>query len=329
MLNRFWTGYILFFIFIFPMIFEYAPMIGRGMDSSFRQSSPWASITYLAIGTLAWLSFIFWYYRRFVRPLNREFNNVDKILREGKPVTARVEKKKIKDEKPEYQVLELELSLNNLSGTTVLVSYEINDTKPEVKRYEVGKSISMRLDPELRPPALLPENVQASRDTPQTRTYYFGFIALIFFCIGYLLFSYWLQNNGFGWRFLHFWHPWMTIPFWGLFFGWIMLDLFVGKMLGSFAGGSKEEQELVFKGKAANAVVVKAEQSGTYINEQPQIQFEIKFTDDRGQIHSASFKKIVSLMDLHNVGQTNRVILYMPDNPRKVMLADGIIFTKS
>src|SRR5690606_34048354 len=326
MLNRFWTGYMIFFIFIFPMIFEYMPMLmGDGIDSTFRQSSPWMAITYLTIGSVAWLFFILWYYKRFILPMQQEFKNVNVILREGLLVRARVEKKRVKKELAGYCALELELGLTNLAGTPVRISYEINDASPEQKRYEVGKFIAMRLDPQLRRPAILPVNAQADKNTPQYRTYMFGFVILIFFCVGYLLFSYWLQNNGNGWRFLHFWHPWVTIPLWGLFFGWLMLDLFIGRLMGRFGPGSIDEKELVFKGKAANATVIDAQQTGTYINEQPQIKFEIEFTDDRGQVHGTSFKKIVSLMDLHNVGHPNRTILYLPDNPDKVMLADGIV----
>lgn len=326
MTNRFWTGYILFFIFIFPMIFEYGSMLmGGKIDSSFHQSSPWTAVTYLAIGTVAWLGFIVWYYRRFVRPLNQESKNVALILREGVPVRARVEKKRILKEMPDYQVLELELNVKNLAGTQVRLSYELHDTTPEQKRYEVGKLIAMRLDPQLRSPAIVPENAQVEKNTRKARSYYYGFMTLVLFCIGYLVFSYWLQSNGNGWRFLHFWHPWVTIPFWGLLFGWLMLEVFVGKLLGSLGGGSKGERELIFKGKAAHATVISAEQTGTYINEQPQIRFEMEFTDDRGQRHRASFKKIVSLMDLHNVGQKYRVILYLPDNPQKIMLADGTV----
>ncbi len=323
MMTRFWTGYILFFIFIFPMIFEYTSMIGRAGGLS-RYSSPWAAIVYLAVGAVAWLFFILWYYRWFVKPLVLEVKNVAKILREGKSVTARVEKKLIKMEKVEYQSLQLELSFKNLAGTPVLISYEINDTKPEMKRYEVGKSVTMRLDPQLRPPAILPENIKTSRNAQHIRAY-FGLIALIFFCIAYLLFSYWLQSNGYGWRFLHFWHPWVTIPFWGLFLGWIVWEVLIDKLLARYTGSSNSEQELVFKGKLAQAHLINSEQTGTYINEQPQIRFEIEFADDRGQQHRATLEQVVSLLDLHKVSQKDHVVLYLPNDPKKVMMAEGFI----
>lgn len=324
MSKKFWTGYILFFIFIFPMIFEYMPMImAPEMDASFRHVKPWTAIINLGIGGLAWLFFIGWYYFRFVRSANQEIGNVGVILREGVPVRARVEKKQLKKETPAYQTLELELRLNNLAGTPVLISYEINDTKPEQRRYEIGESVAMRLDPELRPPAIVPDNVLAKKTTPKTRNYTYGFFALILFALGYLIFSYWLQNNGSGWRFLHFWHPWVMIPIWGLTFGWLLLQVLVGRLIGGV--GSKDTNELVFKGKATRASVINAAQTGTYINEQPQVKYEIVFTDDRGNVHNASFKKIVNLMDLHTVGHKEQMILYLPDNPQKVMLAEGIV----
>src|SRR5690606_39158230 len=314
-------GYILFFIFIFPMIFEYVPMLGGGAGvAGYRYSSPIMAIIYLSGGLIAWSLFIIWYYRSFIKPMNQEYNNVASVLRDGVRVKAHIESVHVLEETPSYKTVELELSMKNLSGTTILYPYEINDTKPYENRYPIGKSLDMRIDPQIRSPYILPEHIQVERNNT-FKIYFLGFVCLVIFCVAYLVFSYWLQSNGAGWRFLHFWHPWVTIPLWGLFFGWLIMGVVVGGLFGE----NEDEVELIFKGKEAAANVLKAEQTGTYINELPEIKFEIEFSDQHGITHRSSFKKIVNLMDLHQVGQKDRVILYLPEDPQKTMLADRIV----
>ncbi len=324
-MNRFWTGYILFFIFIFPMIFEYLPWVFSGNYGFGTRTSPWMAIAYLAVGTIAWICFIFWSYRSFIRPVSKQYNDAKSIVKEGIPVVAHVEKKSIKKETDAYQVLDLEISLQNLSGTLIRIPYEINDTRSEKKRFEVGEFIKMRMDPKLRPPIIVPEDVQVKESNNIIGRRYGAFVGLIAFAMGYLIFSYWLQNGGNGWRFLHFWHPWVTIPFWGLFFGVLIVNVVMGGFLGSFFGGTNNEMKLVFKGKPAHASVIDASQTGTYINEQPQIKFKVEFLDDSGQLRTASFKKIVSLLDLHKIDREERIILYLPENPSEVIFAEEYV----
>lgn len=330
MSNKFWIGYILFFIFIFPMIFEYMPYFFSGTYGFGQRTSSTMALVYLAVGTIAWLGFIFWYYFNYVKIIGQEVKNIKSILKDGKPITVRVEEKSIEKELDTHQHLELNISFKNLSGTPIHIPYPILDTRPQDRRYEIGKQIPMRLDPELRPPVLVPEGVAIQTNTSTTRVRIFGFILLIAFFIFYLVFSYWLQSNGAGWRFLHFWHPWVTIPFWGLLFGWLLLGLLVGKLIGGLNQSlSSKELNVLFKGKDAQAQVLTAEQTGLTINEQPEIRFKLQFQDDRGNIRTASFKKIISLLSLHTIGTQQRIILYLPEDPTQIMLADEYVNTLS
>ena len=324
-MSKFWIYYILFFIFVFPMIFEYLPRAFMSDQPEWMLTSPWMAMTYLVIGGAAWVAFITWAYRRFIRPIGSGTQVLTDIMENGRPVTVHVERKRVKQERSEFQQLDLEISLVNLSGTMVKIPYEINDTKPEKKRYEVGEFIKMRMDPQLREPYLVAEGTMIKKDTGTVRSRYLSFAALVSFSVLYLIFSYWLQNNGYGWRFLHFWHPWVTIPFWGLLIGWLMLDLFIGKLMGGMMEGSPEDMQLIFKGKAASARVIAAQQTGTYINEQPQIRFDLEFEDDKGVLRGASFKKIVSLLHVHTAEQSYRKILYSPEDPSKVIFAEDFL----
>lgn len=319
-MNKFGIGYIIFFIFIFPMFFEYIPMIES--SGNFHQlSDPWTSMIYLALGAVAWLLFIVWIFVKFIKPLGQQYNNVSAILKEGVPTIATIESKSLVKDFGAYQALKLKIRFNNLAGTSICIPYEVNDSKPELKRFEIGKTIRLRLDQKLRTPILVLEDAKVTKNKKVTFSVYLAFAGLIIFSVAYLIFSYWLQNDGNGWRFLHFWHPWVTIPLWGLFYGVIIFGLILRK----FFGSSTKANSIVFKGKLAQVNVIEAVQTGTYINEQPQVKFTLEFTDEHGKQHTPTFKKIVSLLELHQVQQGNRSILYLPENPKEVIFAEDYI----
>lgn len=193
----------------------------------------------------------------------------------------------------------------------------------------------MRIDPALRTPAMIPEGITVATNVSYAARNIGFFLGLILFSAGYLVFSYWLQSKGYGWRFMHFWHPWVTIPLWGLFFG-VLLDVVIVKLagdeggfMGALMGGSAigasaptKELVLVLKGKMATARVLDAQQTGMYINEQPQIRFELEFTDHRNRLHRVTFKKIISLLNLGGVQPGERSILYLPEDPQQVLFAE-------
>lgn len=79
------------------------------------------------------------------------------------------------------------------------------------------------------------------------------------------------------------------------------------------------EENLVLYGKKATAVVQRADQTGTYINEQPQIKYILQYNDDKGQQHLVTLKKIVPLTQLHYVNTGTQDILYLPDDPEKIV----------
>ncbi len=52
--------------------------------------------------------------------------------------------------------------------------------------------------------------------------------------------------------------------------------------------------------------------TGLYINEQPQIQFKVQFSDINGVLLNKSFKGIVALTDLQRLIKGQVEILYLP-----------------
>ena len=323
MSRRFWIGYKLFFIFIFPMIFEYAPMLDSGVDTYFY-SAPLEAFAWLGLGCILWIIFISLYYRRYVASIGNSARHAQDIQANGIPTEARIIKQHILKTTKDFNLLELEISFKNLAGSHVRIPYEIADSKPYERRFAQGNKLAMLIDPQLRSPVIIPREAQVKKNT-EAFTYYAAFWALIVFCIAYLIFSYWLQNQGMGWRFLHFWHPWLIIPICGISFGSVIRIFLQNKNLGSLFGPGQREKELIFKGKLAQAKLIHVSQTGTYINEQPEVKFELEFNDETGKTWHASTKKIVNLLDLANVNTPTRPILYLPENPQILLLADEYI----
>jgi|GEM_PF-748465 len=319
--NKFWVGYMLFFIFPFPMIFEYVPMLFAGEDGFAMLSSPWMAIFYLCLGATLWFILISAYYRLFVKPQKRKYRNMMNILRTGLPVTAHVERKIIDKEVRGTQVLDLQVSFKNLRDTLVVVPFVIHDSQPALQRYEVGEFIKMKVDPELKEPVMLAEDLDLNKKQVM-QGHFLSFLGLIAFCVLYLIFSYWLQNGGTGWRFLHFWHPWVTIPFWGLVLGWVLLVIPLGEYYGGLTPGAQKDAALIFNGLFAKGAILEADNTGLTINDQPQIKFTLEYMDQSGELHIVRLKKIVRLINLHRLGQETINILYDPDEPNNVLLGD-------
>lgn len=321
MSNKFWVGYMLFFIFPFPMIFEYVPMMFADEDGFVMLSSPWMAIFYLFLGAALWFTLISAYHRLFVKPQKKKYRNMRTILSTGLPVTAHVERKIIETEARGTQVLDLQISFKNLRDTLVVVPFVIHDTQPALQRYEVGEFIKMKVDPELKAPVMLAEDLDLNKKKVM-QGYFVSFLGLMAFCFFYLIFSYWLQNGGTGWRFLHFWHPWVTIPFWGLVLGWVLMFLPLGDSYGGLDPRAQKDSLLLFNGLFAKGEILEADNTGLSINDQPEIKFTLEYMDQSGELHIVRLKKIVRLINLHRLGQEHINILYDPDDPSKVLLGD-------
>lgn len=136
---------------------------------------------------------------------------------------------------------------------------------------------------------------------------------------GYYVFSYNLESNGTGWRFLTFWHPLLIIPLGTLFYSFVFSQVL--NILGNIMGGiSPSDRELEERGIETQASVVSARQTGVYVNNQPQVLFELEFKDEKGTTHHVKYKRIVSLLNLGIASQSTLPIRYLPENPQKIKI---------
>ena len=320
----------LFFMVPFPMIFEYGPMMADPDSELLKESSPTWAFIYLIIGFVLWFILALSYYRQFVKPLFVK-GNIRHIKETGILRRATIVTKEIKKKRKEFDELILEISLKNLSGSEVKIPYAVSDKRPELNRFEPGKTMSMRLDQNIKAPYILPDEaiteVNKSLATPKIII----LSIIILFAFGYLVFSYWLQSHGRGWRFLHLWHPWLTSPFFCLIFGGMfkMISVAYPGTGNLFGFSSTKHLPYIFKGKLVQAQVLSAEQTGTYINEQPQVRFKLNYTDEIGRPYTTSIKEIVSLLELATVNKPHRMILYLPDDPTQAIFADDYIVNQA
>lgn len=79
-----------------------------------------------------------------------------------------------------------------------------------------------------------------------------------------------------------------------------------------------------FKGIKTQAKLISVSQTGTYINEQPMMRFELEYTDNKHHIHRNSLKKVVGLLELDVTKQAQIEIFYLPENPNEIAFADDL-----
>lgn len=302
--NRFWWGYAAFFAFVFPLFFSYT--------ATFPSTATMATIA-LALGFVGWVIFIIWTYKQTIRLPKKMQEKIQVLQRSGHLEKGRIiEKTLFNRRKNQTEEIEILVQFKNLNNTFVTHYFQFVDSQPHKNRFEEGNSIQLRLNTNGQSPAVIIQETQV-KFSPKS-----GIIILVFL-VFYMMVTfaahYYFFSNGTGWRFLSLLHPWVITPFWAL----IIFGGF-SKLIHTLKGkNTKQEEQLLLYGKSATAIIQRADETGTYINEQPQIKFVLKFSDDKSVSHTVSFKKVIPLTQLHRYHTGSQNILYLPDNPQTVM----------
>lgn len=77
-------------------------------------------------------------------------------------------------------------------------------------------------------------------------------------------------------------------------------------------------------GKSAQAEVLKVKQTSLEGGVSPEVNFTLRFTDDRGQSHRTEKKQIMQATEVHKVYEQTRELIYLPDNPQVIAFADAL-----
>ncbi|MDO4242071.1 MAG: hypothetical protein Q4C71_06035, partial [Microbacteriaceae bacterium] len=189
--------------------------------------------------------------------------------------------------------------------------FSFTDSKPHERRFETGNVLDLIIGYDRRNPHVLLEGSRAVF-RPILGLISLGF--LIAYMVGAFAVYYSLQSKGYGWRFFTWGHPWMLSAILG-----IVIMLITFKALHSFGSEADTDRFLLYC-KKAHAVITDIRQTGTYINEQPEVLYSVTFRDDRGAQIDTTLKKVVSLISLHRLQEGPTEILYMPEDPRQIMI---------
>ncbi|SEW51480.1 hypothetical protein [Chitinophaga arvensicola] len=310
--------YLLFFAIPFPMLLYY--------NTAYREmeydggTAPWLALTYLALAAILWILLIQRWLRKWVLMPFLMRKNILRLLKEGILKDARVIQSKELAATPEIITKDLLVSLRNFSGTEITERLTVNDSKPALRRYETGKTFSLRIDQQLKTiPYLVPDGVEVDLKIGRMILLFLVWLVVTAAVVWYFGFSYELENSGRGWRFLKFYHPLVLCP--------LIILLSAGGLrllLNMMIGSPEKDLQLKYYGIRTDAAIISASQTGTYINEQPQIKFELSFQDNSGKTHVTSLKKIVSLLDLDSTKQVSVPIFYLKDKPTQVIFASDL-----
>nr|WP_067063693.1 hypothetical protein [Mucilaginibacter sp. L294] len=315
----FWMLYALFFAIPFPMILYYGIKSGNPLD--IEGADPWLSLGLVALSAVFWIIVLAGFYRKWVLQAFSAKRNIDCLKKNGVHREARIlESVNLSNPNAGYNTYELSLSFKNLVGSEIIQKASVNDMKSYEHRFEAGKRVGLLIDKEVKHiPYFIFENSEASIHKGKMALINLGWLLLLMVVAGYYIYSYLSESEGMGWRFMSFGHPLLVCPAVLLFYR-ILANLIEGKLSGVPANAPL----IKFKGIRTTAKQLAANLTGTYINEQPMVNFELEFVDHQNHTHRASIKKIVSLLDLDSTKQKTADIFYLQGDPRKIAFANDL-----
>lgn len=305
----FWAIYMLAFTVGLPIIIYYA-----GGYASETPPAP-TNLTYISIGLAlaAWLLIFIFYGRFYVKSVFTDKQAILKAADEGSTIIAKITNKVQEGMMRNIAVFRLRLAFTNFSGTPVEVNYQLMDSKPEEKRYEKGDILELSVNLKKKGGQIVPKGFKVVPNPTMVFLYTFIFLVLIGTAVYFPLTE--------DWRNFVLPHPWTLIPlinvgtaiFIGLLLKWIL----------NMSSANASVRMIVY-GLKVTGNIVSYQQTGTFINEQPQVAFNVEFTDKEGRQHSIVTKKIVSLLDIHKLGTGPVDIMYLPEDPGKMVFSDDL-----
>ncbi len=309
----------LFFATGFPMLLYYN--INDRFDvSGLAGKNPWLALGIVALSVVLWCIVLWGYFRKWVLATFVAKRNIEQLREHGVRRTAEIlSAEKVSPEGAAYNSYQLSLSFNNLVDTPIIQKAAVNDGKPHEHRFEPGKKIDILIDRDMRSiPYFIFASTEASINKTVVAAIVTGWCVLVALVGWYYVFSYQFESFGMGWRFMSFAHPLVLCPAILLFFRLLV------KLITSLTGGPKDAALIKFKGHSTTARLVEASQTGTFINEQPMVRFELEFTDERHQKHRVTLKKVVDLLHLDVARQETAEIFYLKENPQRVAFASDL-----
>lgn len=310
----------LFFAIPFPMFLYY--VINSEFDvNTLKDKDPYFALGIVVLSIILWMALLLGYFQKWVIQVFITKNNLEKIKANGIHREAKIlNAHKISKLNSKFPTYELELCFKNLSDTEIRHKTIVTDIKPHERRFEAEKKTGILLDRDMKhAPYFVIASTTASLNGRTFIMRLFGWLFFSALVTGYYFFAYRTESYGMGWRFMSFGHPLIVIPLVLLFYR-ILVRLIFTKL----GGLNNDSVILKFKGIKTQARLVSVNQTGTYINEQPMMRFELEYTDTKNHLHKSSLKKIVGLLELEITRQEMIEIFYNPENPKQIAFASDI-----
>lgn len=305
----FWVIYMLAFTVGLPMIIYYA-----GGNAPETPEEP-TNLTYISIGLAiaGWLLIFAFYGRFYVKSVFTDKQEILKAAEEGSTVIAKITSKVQEGMMRNIAVLQLRLAFTNFSGTPVELNYQLMDSHPEEKRYEKGNILELSVDLKKKGGQIVPKDIKVTRNLTMVYLYTFILLVLIGTAVYFPLTD--------DWRNFVLPHPWTLIPLIN-----VGMAIFIGLLLKWILNtdNAKGSVRMIVYGLKVTGNIVSYQQTGAFINEQPQVEFNVEFTDKEGRQHSMVTKKIVSLLDIHKLATGPVEIMYLPEDPGKIVFSEDL-----
>lgn len=307
----FWGAFLLFFALPFPCIIYF----GEQSGSPAPASTAWA-LTLLGASLALWLGLIYQWLDKLLLGPPRALLRVKDISTGGLPRRARIERAlQTGTHVRGFAQWQLQLAFDNLSDTPITEQLQVVDTQPALNRFVEGRSLDIRLSPQPGPfPNMVLEGAKSELDTGSLVRRALGLLLLIaLICAAYAM-VWQRQNAGLGWTFLSLGHPLLVCPF------VLWLYVLAGQLFLRRIGGDARGEVLKYRGIGVEAKVLGVRQTGTYLNEQPQVEFELEYPDTRGTVHRTKVRHFIAQIDLAHIPRERVQVLYDPENPATVRM---------
>ncbi len=276
------------------------------------------SYGYLGFSLLIWGYIIVFFVNNLFVKTFQQRSTIYSILRNGIPREAAVTRYQLIKYFPESNMnaIQIVLSFPNLRNTVIEHEMTFHDSKPQEKRFDVGKKVKVLLNPNISQEPyfiLSDQKVAINASGIILRGIFVGL--LIAYIVGLYYYFYMRDSFDFGWQFLTFMHPIIFSGVMTLIYV-LVFQLIVGKFF-----KNKKDEKILFSGRNAKADIISVSQTGLTVNDQPEIMIQVGFKDFRGTEHIAVYKKIVTLLNLSSVPKHGNIeILYDENDPKKIMI---------
>lgn len=310
----FWLVFIAYFIFVHPAIIYYATSFP---NPNLADANPTLAMGYLGLSVLLWLLVFSVSLRLIIKYTITAKKNIIRLNESGRRLSSKIIESKTNNNNTTSILLEL----NNLQNEKITHRLEFKDRQPEKRRFTLGNQIYLRVDETFK------KNPYVVIEGTQSRINPLPFLLWALFIVGVVYYGYYtyhLESAGYGWRFLQVWHPLVLCPALVFLLGGFYYAVVTRSFLKSHIGGVGD-LSLKFQGRKTMATINNVRQTGTYINEQPEVAFDITYNDDMRRTHHKVIKKIVSLLEVGSVSSHKQLpVFYNPKNPEIVQFEQDI-----